>query len=188
MTKSEYQRYLASREWALKREAIRQRANNHCERCKYGPFDQVHHLTYEHKGDEPLEDLQGLCEPCHLFLSAKSDKDPCDNPLPECPRQEWDGPPPEELIRRAMLQPRAEQLADRVHFQCPGCREEAIGHHLLPSDAVVFNNGKWWCNLKGRAHTRAIGIALGVVSDDLEELAEKVVSNAVARKIREILE
>lgn len=38
----------------------------------------VHHLTYEHIGNEPLEDLQGLCRACHDFLSAESDIDPAE--------------------------------------------------------------------------------------------------------------
>ncbi len=71
MNKSEYQTYLASREWALKREAVRQRAGNKCERCIVGPCDQVHHLTYERIGAEKLEDLQALCVGCHEFLSGK---------------------------------------------------------------------------------------------------------------------
>lgn len=77
---TEYHRYLASREWALKREAVRRRSGNHCERCLVGPQDAVHHLTYEHKFNESLEDLQAICDPCHAFLSGVSDIDPVAGP------------------------------------------------------------------------------------------------------------
>jgi hypothetical protein len=76
----DYPRYLASREWAQRKEAVRRRARGICERCDNGPMRSVHHLTYEHVGCEPLEDLLGVCNPCHNFLSAKSDFDPKSSP------------------------------------------------------------------------------------------------------------
>jgi hypothetical protein len=72
----DYKRYLASREWAILREAVRDRANWTCERCLQLPIAATHHLTYERVGHEDLADLQGVCGPCHRFLSAKSDFDP----------------------------------------------------------------------------------------------------------------
>lgn len=68
--------YMASREWALKREAVRERSQGFCERCWYAPQEAVHHMTYEHLGDEPLDELLAVCRPCHAWLSAKSDFDP----------------------------------------------------------------------------------------------------------------
>lgn len=76
MNRSEYEAYLTSRDWALKKEDVRRRANNRCERCLTARMDAVHHLTYERLGHEPLEDLMAICDPCHEFLSAKSDVDP----------------------------------------------------------------------------------------------------------------
>lgn len=72
----DYHKYMASRDWALKREAVKERAGNICERCEEAYIANVHHLTYQNLGDEPLHDLQGLCRPCHAFLSAKSSDDP----------------------------------------------------------------------------------------------------------------
>jgi hypothetical protein len=72
----DYDRYLCSRSWALKREAVKARAGNICERCKSAPIRDVHHLSYENVGQEDLADLEGLCRPCHEFLSAVSDHDP----------------------------------------------------------------------------------------------------------------
>jgi hypothetical protein len=39
-------------------------------------MDHVHHLTYERKYQERLEDLQALCKQCHEFTHGKSDFDP----------------------------------------------------------------------------------------------------------------
>ena len=74
--KGKYHSYLTSREWKIKRAAVKKRAKNVCERCKAAPLYAVHHLTYERLYSEPLEDLQGLCDPCHQFLEGKSEHDP----------------------------------------------------------------------------------------------------------------
>lgn len=76
MDHSEYQRYLAGREWALLKEQVKARDFNQCERCKVGSHEVTHHLTYERIGHESPEDLLGLCRECHKFLSGKSDHDP----------------------------------------------------------------------------------------------------------------
>ena len=85
-----YKEYLASREWALLRERVRERSGDCCERCQ-GPMQAVHHLTYERVGHERLEDLQAVCNPCHEFLSAKRDDDPADyaGDLTDEIRQRW---------------------------------------------------------------------------------------------------
>jgi hypothetical protein len=75
----EYKTYLASREWAVRREAVRKRSSGSCERCWDAPMTATHHRTYANIGAEPLEDLQAVCGPCHTFLSGKSDHDPRDH-------------------------------------------------------------------------------------------------------------
>ena len=72
---SEYQTYLAGREWSLKREAVRERSGNNCERCWNAPQQAVHHMSYEHLYDEPLDELLAVCNPCHEWLSGKSEAD-----------------------------------------------------------------------------------------------------------------
>lgn len=72
----DYGAYLASREWALLREAVRERSGGVCERCRRNPQQAVHHLTYERVGRELLEDLQAICTPCHEYLSGKAERDP----------------------------------------------------------------------------------------------------------------
>lgn len=74
----DYPRYLASREWAVRREAVRKRADGTCERCYTLPMKAVHHLTYENTGHEPLADLQAICRPCHDYESGVALTDPDD--------------------------------------------------------------------------------------------------------------
>lgn len=70
--------YMASREWAMKREAVKKRAKGICEHCRKVPGTQTHHLNYGNLYDEPLEELQWLCGPCHEFLSGKTKRDPAE--------------------------------------------------------------------------------------------------------------
>lgn len=77
--KEKYAAYLCSREWCEKREAVRERAGGKCERCGVLPMDACHHLTYERKYAERLEDLQAICNPCHEFTHGKIDIDPLDH-------------------------------------------------------------------------------------------------------------
>jgi len=74
--KEKYAAYLCSREWNVLREAVHKRAGGKCERCKVLPIAAVHHLTYERKYREDMEDLQAICTPCHEFTHGKSDLDP----------------------------------------------------------------------------------------------------------------
>jgi len=80
--RAKYQEYLASREWAVKREAVRQRSKGKCERCKTNDMHSVHHKTYDRVGNERLTDLQAICDPCHEFVSGKRDDDPAIKPKP----------------------------------------------------------------------------------------------------------
>lgn len=79
-----YHEYIASREWALKKNAVRERSGGICERCRKNPHTQTHHLTYERLGDERLEDLLGTCRPCHEYLSGRSDFDPASPEFADC--------------------------------------------------------------------------------------------------------
>ena len=74
--KEKYQMYLASREWAEKRDGVRKRSGGICERCNWNKSDHVHHKTYIRKYNEKPYDLQALCKGCHDFTHNKSDVDP----------------------------------------------------------------------------------------------------------------
>ena len=77
MASEKYHKYLAGRKWALKKKAVKERCKGVCERCEKRPMDCVHHLTYKRIYNEPLTDLQGLCFPCHAYVSAEINEDPC---------------------------------------------------------------------------------------------------------------
>ena len=117
-----YPQYLASREWALKREAVRKRSGNKCERCKKAPQDAVHHLTYERVGNEHLEDLQAICDPCHEFLSGKSDYDPAYRHPAEIAAEEWDtyASTTLEANFNATLKTNS-RYSECFHGHCPHC-------------------------------------------------------------------
>lgn len=65
-----YQSYLNSEKWQKKRELVFKRDDHTCQACLESPAEEVHHLTYEHVGDEPLFDLQSVCSPCHRRITA----------------------------------------------------------------------------------------------------------------------
>jgi hypothetical protein len=80
-----YGEYLASREWALKKNDVLARAKGICERGHPHPAGirlQVHHQSYEHVYDERLDELLAVCRECHEYLSAVSDIDPVEQAIP----------------------------------------------------------------------------------------------------------
>jgi len=66
-----YALYLCSRDWGVLKKAVFERANGICERCKKEKIRSVHHLTYARKYKENLEDLLGVCTPCHEYFHPR---------------------------------------------------------------------------------------------------------------------
>lgn len=102
--------------------------------------------------------------------------------------QTWTGPPAEELLRLAMMQPGARRRTFGVKFQCPQCRAE--GHDKSKDNAIVANSGKWGCAFSpdDPVHKRSIGEALGVFVD-LQDTANKLVEDCeVSKAVDQILE
>lgn len=131
----DYQAYLASREWSLKREAVRERSGNRCERCWRAPQQAVHHMTYAHVGDEPLDELLAVCNPCHAWLSGKGDVDPAADRLGFV--QLIPGSQYETLISPS-AQPRfgLQRFAERGRERCPDSTFAFSENlHALVSDA-----------------------------------------------------
>jgi hypothetical protein len=61
----EYQRYLRSDGWKLRRQPALDRAGGFCEDCGARSRLEVHHLTYKRIGSERPKDLVAVCERCH---------------------------------------------------------------------------------------------------------------------------
>ncbi len=81
MTKDEYAKYLKSPQWKAKRQEAIAHHGTTCQRCgtKQAPgystyYIRVHHKSYEHLGNEPMEDLEVLCVSCHEKIHDFRDK------------------------------------------------------------------------------------------------------------------
>ena len=61
----DYKLYLQTEEWQRTRLDAIERAHGMCEKCGSADNLQVHHKTYERRGEELPEDLIVLCEQCH---------------------------------------------------------------------------------------------------------------------------
>jgi hypothetical protein len=57
--------YLDSPQWAERRSLVLHRAGGICEGCRSRKASVVHHLTYDHVGNELLFELVALCRGCH---------------------------------------------------------------------------------------------------------------------------
>lgn len=68
---SDYQEYLASPKWAVKRKAVFDRDSNICQACLSREATEVHHLTYDRIFEEPMFDLVSICRECHEKLHRK---------------------------------------------------------------------------------------------------------------------
>ena len=63
-----YNEYLKSDKWQRKRRRVLLRDNEKCQACQDRKATEVHHLTYDRVGDEPLFDLVSICKTCHDFI------------------------------------------------------------------------------------------------------------------------
>lgn len=63
---NEYVEYMKSETWQERRKELLEAANYICEEC--GEIaNQVHHINYDSLGDEEDDDVEVLCEDCHLW-------------------------------------------------------------------------------------------------------------------------
>lgn len=72
-----YDIFLQSNYWKEVAKAVKREAGYKCEICGDTKRLEVHHTTYEHKGEEYLypEDLQCLCHKCHSEVHKKEESD-----------------------------------------------------------------------------------------------------------------
>jgi hypothetical protein len=131
-----YGKYIASREWALKKEAVKDRSGGICERCKANPSSSVHHLSYKNLYNEPLEDLLDVCEYCHEYLSGKSSIDPTDVIYKDAM----------DALRKIFMGSKASCYEDeaRILLCCPVCGFEYL--HFEAAEIIKGNdngNANW---------------------------------------------
>lgn len=72
-----------------------QRAAHVCEGCRTARATEVHHLTYEHCGDEFLWELVAICRSCHERYHGGKEPSPF-GPLPITEDQE---PPSDDELK-----------------------------------------------------------------------------------------
>lgn len=97
-----YAEYLESEHWQKVRQEKLESVNYRCERCRayarrtpsgaLGGLD-VHHLTYERRGRELLEDLEVLCFHCHAVEHGQ----PADDRSLALHRERRSGIEPDEI-------------------------------------------------------------------------------------------
>jgi hypothetical protein len=63
-----YAEYLRTPEWQLKREHVFEYRGKYCGVCRSPDNLNVHHNTYERRGDEYVTDLFVLCADCHQIF------------------------------------------------------------------------------------------------------------------------
>jgi hypothetical protein len=62
-----YEAYLHSAEWQNKRSIVFQKHGGICACCRAAAATVVHHMRYDHIGNEDLRDLLPLCRSCHEY-------------------------------------------------------------------------------------------------------------------------
>jgi replicative DNA helicase len=66
-----YEEYLQTPEWMERRALMIERAGNRCQVCNSGEDLNVHHRTYERRGNEDPGDLTVLCQQCHAWFHRR---------------------------------------------------------------------------------------------------------------------
>ena len=66
--RSEYESHLRSDKWNDIRRRVIERSGGICEGCRMNRGQHVHHLTYDHLGNELLFELVFLCRQCHELI------------------------------------------------------------------------------------------------------------------------
>ena len=66
-----YSEYLKTDHWQATRARALQRDGYQCRICASGKSLEVHHLTYERRGEERAIDLITLCERCHAAQHSR---------------------------------------------------------------------------------------------------------------------
>lgn len=66
-----YEKYLQTEHWRHVRILALERAGGRCQLCNKTERLQVHHRTYERRGEEKPEDVTVVCRPCHARHHGK---------------------------------------------------------------------------------------------------------------------
>jgi hypothetical protein len=98
---------MRSKEWRQKRGWALEHHGAKCNRCGSTQFLEVHHLHYKNFRHEQMEDLEVLCENCHVKEHPK---------YAVARTQRRDGKQPTDRMRMAWLEVVMETRSAQVHF------------------------------------------------------------------------
>ncbi len=67
LRKLDYEKFLQTSYWATLKDVVFNDRGGKCERCGADDYLHLHHISYEHRGNEinHMEDLELLCSNCH---------------------------------------------------------------------------------------------------------------------------
>ena len=68
-----HRQYLRSPKWQILRGKVFRRDGYICQECHENLARQVHHLTYTRWGNERMEDLISVCDPCHKRIHGNGE-------------------------------------------------------------------------------------------------------------------
>lgn len=63
-----YKNYLKSKHWVMKKKEYNRKYERVCSCCGGKENLQLHHISYDRLGNEPLTDLVYLCKECHMRI------------------------------------------------------------------------------------------------------------------------
>jgi replicative DNA helicase len=66
-----YEEYLSTPEWLVRRDQALERTGSRCQVCYGSDNLNVHHRTYERRGNEDPMDLTVLCQSCHSWFHRR---------------------------------------------------------------------------------------------------------------------
>lgn len=69
-----YSQYTQSGQWQKRRKKVLERDGYRCQACLEKEATEVHHLNYDHVGNEPLFDLIAVCHACHESITEMDRK------------------------------------------------------------------------------------------------------------------
>jgi hypothetical protein len=118
-----YKEYLKSAKWKKKCTLKLEQVGYKCERCGISKWAglSVHHKTYEHFMDEPLEDLKVVCKKCHKI---------------------------EDLIRQQETEAKNYQKLQDARF-CGWARVVFGDDWIMNGEDYVFQKYQEWLDRKG---------------------------------------
>jgi hypothetical protein len=161
-----YEQYLKTPEWKQKRDEALERDGHRCRACNGSKKLEVHHRTYERRGNEDLNDLTTLCESCHELFHKKIGQD--------------------EIMLRTYQKPLVQISKERQSQKWEECLIGILIQHphfypyvcgIVSEDEFVTSDARTLYGLLGRASSSGL---------PFEQLVPSDLNSAVSRAVESI--